>query len=110
MKARHLLAKLNSAILHARNDVVDERVLEAAVAAAHERIRSEQDKSPNQCVGLERELSLIQTRLHYLVELVANGKALDSVVDSLRQEEARKTALFQELENSMPWPMLSAQT
>ncbi|MGH7232904.1 MAG: hypothetical protein ACREJU_16330, partial [Nitrospiraceae bacterium] len=48
--------------------------------------------------ALGRELSLIQTRLHHLVELVANGKGTDSVIASLHQEEARKKDLLQELE------------
>lgn len=88
---------LDSAILHAMNEALDERVLEASVAAALERIRSEQEKFPDQRVALERELSLIQTRLHHLVELIANGRGTDSVIDSLHQEEARKKALFREL-------------
>ena len=88
---------LDSAILHAMNEALDERVLEASVAAALERIRSEQEKFPDQHVGLERELSLIQTRLHHLVELIANGRGTDSVIDSLHQEEARKKVLLGEL-------------
>jgi site-specific DNA recombinase len=88
---------LDSAILHAMNEALDERVLEASVAAALERIRSEQEKFPDQRIGLERELSLIQTRLHHLVELIANGRGTDSVIDSLHQEEARKKVLLGEL-------------
>jgi hypothetical protein len=42
-------------------------------------------------------VSLTQSRLHHLVELVANGKNTDSVVDSLHQEEARKKTLLGEL-------------
>lgn len=89
---------LDSAILHAMNEALDERVLEASVAAALERIRSEQEKFPDQRVALERELSLIQTRLHHLVELIANGRGTDSVINSLHQEEARKKLLVGELE------------
>lgn len=89
---------LDSAILHAMNEALDERVLEASVQAALERIRSEQEKFPDQRVALERELSLIQTRLHHLVELIANGRGTDSVIDSLHQEEARKKSLLGELE------------
>lgn len=89
---------MDSAILHAMNEALDERVLEASVAAALERIRSEQDKFPDRRVGIERELSLIQTRLHHLVGLVANGRGTDSVVDSLHQEESRKKVLLGELD------------
>jgi hypothetical protein len=88
---------LDSAILHAMNEVLDERVLEASVVAALERIRNEQEKFPEQCVALERELSLIQTRLHRLVETIANGKSTESVIASLHQEEARKKVVAQEL-------------
>lgn len=89
---------MDSVILHAMNEALDERVLESSVAAALERIRSEQEKLPDQRTAMERELSLIQTRLHHLVELVANGKGTDSVIDSLHQEEARKKALLAELD------------
>jgi hypothetical protein len=88
---------LDSAILHAMNEALDERVLEASVAAALERIRNEQEKFPDQRVALERELSLIQTRLRHLVELIANGRGTDTVIDSLHQEEARKKLLLREL-------------
>ncbi len=79
------------------NEALDERVLEASVVAALERIRNEQEKFPDQRVALERELSLIQTRLHHLVETIANGKSTDSVIASLHQEEARKKVVAQEL-------------
>lgn len=88
---------LDSAILHAMNDALDERVLEASVEAALERIRKEQESFPDQRVGLERELSLIQARLHHLVELIANGRGTDAVVNSLHLEEARKKAIIEEL-------------
>ncbi len=88
---------LDSAVLHAMNEVLDQRVLEASVTRALERMRKEQEKFPDQRLALDRELSLIQTRLHHLVELVANGKASDSVIGSLHQEEARKKVLVQEL-------------
>ena len=40
---------------------------------------------------------MIQTRLHHLVETIANGKSTDSVIASLHQEEARKKVVAQEL-------------
>jgi hypothetical protein len=79
------------------NDALDERVLEASVVAALERIRNEQEKFPDQRVVFEREFSLIQTRLHHFVETIANGKSTDSVIASLHQEEARKRVVVQEL-------------
>ena len=88
---------LDSAILHAMNEALDEQVLEGSVVAALERIRNEHERFPDRRIALERELSLIQTRLHHLVELIANGMGTDSVVSSLRQEEARKKSIVQEL-------------
>jgi hypothetical protein len=79
-------------------EALDERVLEASVTAALQRIRNEQEKFPDQRIALERELSLIQTRLHHLVETIANGKSTDSVIASLHQEEARKKGITRTLE------------
>lgn len=88
---------LDSAILHAMNEALDERVLEASVVRALEQIRNDQEKFPDQRISIERELSLIQTRLHHLVEIIANGKSTDSVIASLHYEEARKKVLLKEL-------------
>lgn len=88
---------LDSAILHAMNEVLDERVLEASVTAALDRIRNEQEKFPDQRLALEGELSLIQTRLHYLVEAIASGRSTGKVFDSLNKVEARKKVVVQEL-------------
>ena len=41
-----------------------------------------------------RQNSENQTRLHHLVELIANGRGTDLVVESLHQEKARLPALF----------------
>ncbi len=88
---------LDSAILHAMSEALDQRVLEASVADALERLRQKQAQYPDQRTQLDRELSLIQTRLHHLVELVANGRGTDAVVDSLHVEEARKKVVLGEL-------------
>jgi len=39
----------------------------------------------------------MQTRVHHLVEAVANGRGTDDVFEGLRQEEARKKILVAEL-------------
>ena len=88
---------LDSAILHAMNEALDERVLEASVTAALERIRNEQEKFPGQRLALERELSLIETQLHYLVQAIASGRSTGKVFDSLNEVEARKKVVVQEL-------------
>lgn len=89
---------LDSAILHAMNKAIDERVLEASVELALGKLRTEQAQSPDRRIELDRELSLIQTRLHHLVELIASGKATDAVITSLHKEEARKKAVLHDLE------------
>jgi site-specific DNA recombinase len=88
---------LDSAILHAMNEAIDERVLEASVVEAIERIRAEQGKFPDQRLVLERELSLIETRLHHLIEHIANGNGSEFVTVSLHKEEARKKVVAHEL-------------
>ncbi len=88
---------LGSAILHAISDMLDEQVLQASVAKALERVRNEPKQFPDQRVAIEREFSLIQTRLYYLVEHIANGRATDAIDASLHHEEARKKTLLAEL-------------
>ena len=88
---------LDSAILHAMTEVLDERVLEASVTAALERIKNEREKFPDQRLALERDLLLIETRLHHLVEAIACGRSTDKVFDSLNEVEARKKVVVQEL-------------
>ncbi|MBS0164746.1 MAG: recombinase family protein [Nitrospira sp.] len=90
---------LDSAILHAMNEAIDERVLTASGARALEKLRSNQDRFPDQRTALFRELSLIETRLHHLVELIATGQGTPTVVRSLHQEEEHKLALTKELDH-----------
>jgi hypothetical protein len=45
----------------------------------------------------ERELSLIEARLHHLVEHIANGNGNAFVTASLHKEEARRKAVAEEL-------------
>lgn len=85
---------LDSAILRAINDMLDEQVLEASVVTALERVREEQKKFPDQRVAIERELSLIQTRLHHLVEHIAKGPGRRESSEDLRSRLADIPALF----------------
>jgi len=64
---------LDSAILHSLQEVLDERILEEAVRRALEKIRTEETQFPDRALALNRELSLIQTRLRHLVEAIAHG-------------------------------------
>lgn len=88
---------LDSAILHAMHEALDVRVLEASVAEGLEQLRRERDQAPTQRLAVERELSLIETRLHHLVEHIATGRGSEFVTTSLHKEEARRKALLEEL-------------
>ena len=59
-------------------------ILEAAVERALRNIREEQLSQPNQHDWLERELSLVETRLRHLVDAVARGDGSDAVFAGLR--------------------------
>jgi hypothetical protein len=88
---------LDSAILHSLHEVLDGRILEEAVQRALEKIRTEETQFPDQELALNRELSLIETRLRHLVEAIARGQGSDSVYASLHAEEARKKVLVGQL-------------
>lgn len=88
---------LDSAILHALSEALEERMLEAAVAKALARIRTDQQYSPDRRTIHSRELSLIETRLHHLVELIATGRGTEAVIAALHREEGRKKALLRDL-------------
>ncbi|HEV8620999.1 MAG TPA: recombinase family protein [Nitrospiraceae bacterium] len=88
---------LDSAILHAMNDALDERVLEASVVAALERIKNNQEKFPDRRVAIERELSLIEARSRRLLDLMGDGKGNALMMKELDGLAERKEVLAQEL-------------
>ncbi|HWV46340.1 MAG TPA: zinc ribbon domain-containing protein [Nitrospira sp.] len=95
---------LDSAILHALNDAIDERVLETSVLTALNRIRAKQDSFPNQRLAIQRELSLIEARCRRLLDLMGDGKGNPLMVKELDGLAARQAQLQQELQR------LEAQT
>ena len=88
---------MDSALLHALNHVLDEKLLEDAVARALVQIRAGQTTFPDQRVAAERTLSLIEARLRHLVEAVATGRSSDAVFTELQKEEAAKKACLVQL-------------
>jgi uncharacterized protein YdcH (DUF465 family) len=48
-------------------------------------------------MALERELSLLGTRIHHFVEAVARREGTNAMIKKLKAEEERKRALVQEL-------------
>ncbi len=88
---------LDSAILHALNDVLDERVLEVAVEQALRKLREGRTALPDRRTTTLRELSLIESRLTHLVEAIATGDTSKAVFATLKSEEARKEVLQTQL-------------
>ena len=88
---------LDSAVLHAVQDALESQVLEASVAKALVRVRADEQRFPDQRTSVTGELSLIETRLHHLVELVATGRCTEAVITALDEEETSKKSLVQEL-------------
>ncbi len=89
---------MDSALLHALNRVLDEKMLEEAVVRALAEIRAGQTTFPDQRLATERTLSLIETRLRHLVEAIATGKATDAIYSELQKEEAAKKACLVQLD------------
>ena len=100
---------MDSAILHALNRVLDEKLLGEAVARALAEIRAGQTQFPDRRLAAERTLSLIEARLRHLVEAVATGKATDVVFSELQKEEAAKKACIAQLASLDQLTSLAAQ-
>ncbi len=88
---------LDSAVLTAMNEAIDGRVISASITRALEKLRARQAHFPARRSAVTRELSLLETPLQQLVELIARGHGTPTVVQSLHQEEARKESLVAEL-------------
>ena len=90
---------MDSALLHALNRVLDEKLLEEAVARALVEIRAGQTMFPDQRLAAERTLSVIEARLRHLVEAIATGKATDAIYHELQKEEVAKKACLVQLDS-----------
>lgn len=88
---------LDSAILHAMNEAVDERVLEASVIQALDRIKKDQKKFPDRRIAIKRELSLIEARARCMLDLIGEGNGNTLMVKELDDLSERQETLKQEL-------------
>jgi hypothetical protein len=79
------------------NEAIDGRVISASITRALEKLRTQKTHFPDRRSAVIRELSLLETRLQHLVELIASGHGTPTVVQSLHREEARKESLVAEL-------------
>ncbi len=94
-----LLAEVvDQVLLDALRDVLDDRVTEAAVDKALEKLRTGQEGHLDRRTQIERELSLIESRLGRLMEALVSGGPLETLVGQIKTEEDRKKALATELQ------------
>lgn len=88
---------LDSALLHGLREVLDKKVIEAAIARALNHIRTDQVTYPDERLSIERQLSLTETRLCHLVDAIGTGRATEAVFAELQKVEAEKKALSAKL-------------
>ncbi len=88
---------LDSAVLKAMNEAIDGRVISASITRALEKLRAQQVHFPDRRSAVIREMSILETRLQHLVEVIANGQGTPTVIQSLHREEERKETLVAEL-------------
>jgi len=67
--------------------VLDEQALERAVDKALAKLRSGTDRHADRRMHIERELSLIESKLGRLVEAITAGEQLDVLVARVKAEE-----------------------
>ncbi len=90
---------LNQVVLKAISDVLDQRLIEAAVEKALETLRSGQDERLTRQKAIERELSLIEASEKHLVDAIACGENMKPLLTRLRFEERRNKELTAELDS-----------
>jgi site-specific DNA recombinase len=88
---------LDRAVLTALADVLDERIMEAAVEKAVQRLQAQNKDVATQRASLAQELSEVETRKHRLVEAIARGEAIESLLTQLKAEEHQARLLAERL-------------
>jgi Recombinase zinc beta ribbon domain len=89
---------LESAVLDAMAEALDEHLVAAAIDRALAHLREGHETEGDRPAALVRELALIDTKQQRLVEAIAQGEALPPLLAALRAEEARKVVLLTERE------------
>ena len=84
---------LDLALLDAISRALDERIVEAAIDEALERLRSGREQQLDRRTQIERELSLIEGKQRYLVQGITRGESMDPLLAAMREEEHRKKFL-----------------
>ena len=89
---------LDRALLGSITEVLDTRLLDLAIDEALARLRSGREKHLGRRTQVERELSLVVTKMDRLMDALADGTApKDEGIARLNEEKQRKTALAAEL-------------
>jgi hypothetical protein len=90
---------LDQVVLKALSEVLDEKLLEAAVLRALETLRSGQDERLTRERAVARELSSIEAHEHNLIDAIARGEHMEPLLARLRVEECRKKELVVQLDS-----------
>lgn len=92
---------LDTILLQAMSEALDERLIEVAIEKALARIRAGDETRLSRKSLVERELSLIEAYESNLVDAIARGENMDPLLAKLRAEEKRKKQLIEELSHLM---------
>ena len=84
-------------LIDALSEALDEQVIEVAVEKALARLRAGREQHLDRRTQIERELSLIETKLARLVDAITSGGPLDTPAAQVKAEEGRQKALTKEL-------------
>ena len=85
--------RLDQVVLQAIADALVDRILARAVEKALERFRSGQNRLLDRRTAIERELSLLETHIGNLVDVVARGGANDALPRATKGRRREKERL-----------------
>ena len=89
---------LDEALIGTIRNVLDARVIDAAVEEALRQLRAGQEPQRDRRGQIEQELSVIDARKARLAEAIARGDGMEELVAKLRAEEERRNRLVGELD------------
>ena len=89
---------LDPVVLQAITAALDDRILEDAVEKALLRLREGRELRVDQRTAIERDLSLIETKMKHLVDAIERGETTESLLARLDENEQQKKSLKAQLE------------